>query len=164
MRTTVLKRGVLLACVLLIVAGTVLYIPHSGRGTLSATRKIYAGIMIRQLEENIAFTGEDIVTFQNGHFRSFQIGSHESAEVLYSCIQNAARLNNYTNASLAPELIPILVNDACSGTFGMIYYALPVSGRVIGFQFADEDEEELREYVMAIAEKKAKDGSAVYIE
>jgi len=163
MRKKVTKRVALLACVLLITAGAGLHIPQSGRGTLSVTRKIYAGIVIRQLEESIEFKG-DLVTLQNGRVHSFQIGSHESAELLYNCIRNAARLNDYSDACLAPQETPILVNERCGGTFGMIYYTLPMSGRFIGFQFRDEDEEKLHGYVMAAAEEMEKDGSAIYIE
>jgi len=163
MRKKAAKRVALLACVLLIMAGAVLHIPQSGE-TLSVTRKIYAGIVIRQLEESIEFKG-DLVTLQNGRVHSFQIGSHESAELLYSCIRNAARLNDYSNACLAPEAIPIHVNDACSGTFGKVYYTLPVSGRFICFQFRDEDEEKLHGYVMtAAAEEKAKDESMINVD
>ena len=46
------------------------------------------------------------------------------------------------------------VNDACSGTFGMVYDTLPVSGRFIGFHFSEEDEGCFREYVILFFNKK----------
>lgn len=156
--------AVLLICAFLILAGTVLYIPKSGRDALSLTKRIYSNIVIRQLEENIDFTGEDIVTFQNGRFRSFEIRSHESAEVLYTCIRNAAKINDYTNACLATQEIPILVNSASCGTFGMIYYTLPISGRFIGFQFTEEDTEHFRAYITSIVDEKVQRNSVIYID
>lgn len=163
MKKKILRGSVLLICIFLLFAGTVLYIPKSGRNACSLTKKIYSNIVIRQLEENIDFTGEDLVTFQDGRFCSFEIGSHESAEVLYTCIRSAAKLGDYTNACLAPQEIPILVNSACSGTFGMIYYPLPTSGRLIGFQFTEENTEHFRAYIASIVDEKVQSNSVVYI-
>lgn len=161
MKRKVRLISVLLVLILLIFAAIVLYIPASGE-PLKITKNIYANSVIWQLEKEIDFTGTDIVTFQDGSFLSFEIKSHESAEVLYSCIRNATRLNDFTHSCLAPQAIPLLVSDACSGTFSLIYYTFPVTGRFIAFQFSDEDSKLLYEYVMSIVEG-AENDNIIYI-
>lgn len=152
MRKKALLICILTVLVLLISIAVILHIPSSGEPS-ELTRSIYVNIAISQLEKEIDFTEEDIVTFENGVFNTIEIKSHESAEVLYSCIRNSSYIMDLTHACLAPENITLLVSDSCSGGFTHIYLTLPVVHRFICFQFTEEDSEMLYEYVMAISKE-----------
>lgn len=151
-----MKKKVILICVLpvlflMISAAVILHIPESGEPT-EFTKNLYKNIAISQLDKEIDFVGQDIVTFEDGILRTFEIRSHESAEVLYSYIRNSSCIMDLTHSCLAPEEIPLLVGDSCSGGFTHIYFTLPVTHRFISFYFTEEDSELFYEYVISVAD------------
>lgn len=150
-----MKKKALLICfsmllAFVIAAALILHIPTSGE-PLGLTKAIYTKIAISQVEKEIDFAAEDIVGFDGGVFSTIEIKSHESAEVIFGCIRNASYIMDLTNASLSPENIPLLVSGSCSGGFTHVYITLPLTHRLICFQFTDEDSQMLCEYVMSVA-------------
>lgn len=148
-----MKKRAFLICLLLLAivlaAALILHIPSSGEAS-ALTKAVYADIAISQIEKEIDFTGVDIVSFDNGVLSTIEIKSHESAEVIFGCIRNAAYIMDLTHASLSPEDIPLLVSDSCSGSFTHIYITLPLTHRLIAFYFTEADSQTLSEYVMSL--------------
>ena len=152
----------LTAFVFLLVVTMLLYIPSGGEA-LAITKRIYAGGVIRQIEKDIQFTGEDVVTlYSNGSLAAFEIKSHASAEVLYDCIRNAKHLFDRTNFVCAPEFLPVCIKEGAYCNFSSLGYTHPATGRYVVFYFSEEDAAAFESYVMSVVEEKKAEDKILY--
>lgn len=106
---------------------------------------------IRQLQKEIAFGEQDIVTFfSNGYLESIDIKTQKTAEMLFMCIRNCAGITDLTDMNLQPMALPIEINGQGMGTFREFYITYQETGQFICISFTPEDSERFQDYVMSL--------------
>lgn len=58
--------------------------------------------VIRQLQNEIVFGDQDVVTFSNGYLEAIDIKTPETAEMLFTCIRNCVQITDLADANLKP--------------------------------------------------------------
>ena len=106
--------------------------------------------VIRQLQNEIVFGDQDVVTFSNGHLEAIDIKTQETAEILFMCIRNCVQITDLTGACLAPMALPIEINGRGCGTFTSFYVTYQETGQFIEISFSPEDSKSFYDYVMAL--------------
>ena len=61
--------------------------------------------VIRQLQNEIVFGDQDILTFSNGYLEAIDIKTPETAEMLFTCIRKCVHITDLTDACLAPMVL-----------------------------------------------------------
>lgn len=107
--------------------------------------------VIRQLQKEIAFGEQDIVTFfSNGYLKSIDIKTQKTAEMLFMCIRNCEGITDLTDVNLQPMALPIEINGQGMGTFREFYITYQETGQFICISFTPEDSERFQDYVMSL--------------
>ena len=107
--------------------------------------------VIRQLQKEIAFGEQDIVTFfSNGYLKSIDIKTQKTAEMLFMCIRNCEGITDLTDVNLEPMALPIEINGQGMGTFRELYITYQETGQFICISFTPEDSERFQDYVMSL--------------
>ena len=119
-------------------------------GASSSEEKNIAEGVIRQLQKEIAFGEQDILTFSNGYLESVDIKTRETAQMLFTCIRNCDKITDLTDVCLEPMNLPIQINGQGTGTFEDFYTTYQETGRFICIHFTPEDSERFQDYVMAL--------------
>ncbi len=104
--------------------------------------------VIRQLQNEIVFGDQDVVTFSNGYLEAIDIKTPETAEMLFGCIRNCVQIYDYTDVDLVPMNLPIEINGQGHGTFDTFFATYQETGQFIGISFSPEDSENFYKYVM----------------
>lgn len=113
-------------------------------------KEAFAEGVIRQLQEEIVFGDQDVVTFNNGYLEAIDIKTHETAEMLFACIRNCVQITDLTGVNLKPMELPIEINGRGTGTFQNFYATYQETGQFIGISFSPEDSQSFYDYVMAL--------------
>lgn len=113
-------------------------------------REAFSEGVIRQLEKEIVFGDQDVVTFNNGYPEAVDIKTHETAEMLFTCIRNCVQITDLTGAELKPMELPIEINGRGTGTFQNFYTTYQETGQYIGISFSPEDSQNFYDYVTAL--------------
>lgn len=106
--------------------------------------------VIQQLQNELNFGDQDILTFSNGYLVGIDIKTQETAEVLFQCIRNCVQINDLTDVNLEPMALPIVVNGQGTGTFDRFFATYQETGQFICIRFTPEDSERFQDYVMAL--------------
>ena len=106
--------------------------------------------VIRQLQNEIVFGDQDVLTFSNGYLKSIDIKTPETEEMLFACIRNCVQITDYTDAALVPMALPIKINGEEYGTFDTFFATYQETGQFIGISFSKEDSENFYNYVMSL--------------
>ncbi len=104
--------------------------------------------VIRQLQNEIVFGDQDVVTFSNGYLEAIDIKTPETAEMLFACIRNCVQITDLSDANLEPMALPIEINGEGCGTFDIFFATYQETGQFIGISFSPEDSENFYKYVM----------------
>lgn len=130
--------------------GFLLYLT-GGVGTMyPEVREAFSEGVIRQLQNEIVFGEQDVLTFSNGHLESIDIKTPETAEMLFACIRNCVQIIDLTDACLKTMELPIEINGRECGTFENLYVTYQETGQFIGISFSQEDSKRFYDYVMAL--------------
>ncbi len=121
----------------------------AGADALTDENNVAEGV-IRQLQKEIVFGEQDIVTFSGSSLESIDIKTQETAEMLFMCIRNCDEMIDLTDVSLEPMELPVEINGQGMGTLNEFYSTYRETGRFICIHFTPEDSERFREYIMAL--------------
>lgn len=130
--------------------GFLLYLT-GGIGTMyPEVKEAFSEGVIRQLQNEIVFGDQDVLTFSNGYLESIDIKTPETAEMLFACIRNCVQIFDYTDVNLKPMALPIKINGVGHGTFNTFFATYQETGQFIGIIFSPEDSENFYDYVMSL--------------
>lgn len=127
--------------------------PTGSRSLHLEDKESFTEGVIRQLQNEINFDDQDVLTFNKGNLESIDIKTQETAEVLFHCIRNCIRITDLTDVSLEPMALPILVNGRGAGTFEMFFATYQETGQFICISFAPEDSARFQDYVMELQKR-----------
>lgn len=127
--------------------GFLLYLCQGG-AMYPEVKEAFSEGIIRQLQGEIVFGDQDVLTFSNGYLEAIDIKTPETAEMLFACIRNCVQIIDYTDANLVPMALPIKINGEECGTFDMFFAAYQETGQFIGISFSREDSENFCNYVI----------------
>ena len=113
-------------------------------------REAFTGGVIRQLQNEIDFSDQDILSFTNGCLESIDIKTQETAEALFRCIRACVQIHDLTDVYLEPMALPVKINGKGAGTFDMFFATYQETGQFVCFSFAPEDAQAFRNYVAAL--------------
>lgn len=130
--------------------GFLLYLCGGSGAMYSEVKEAFSEGVIRQLQKEIVFGNQDVVTFSNGHLESIDIKTQETAEILFACIRNCVQITDLTDVNIEPMVLPIEINGRGSGTFDMSFATYQETGQTICIVFSPEDSESFYKYVMAL--------------
>lgn len=130
--------------------GLLLYLCGGRGATYPEVKEACSEGVIRQLQDEIIFGDQDVVTFSNGYLEAIDIKTQETAEMLFTCIRNCVQITDLTDANLEPMALPIQINGRGSGTFDMFFATNQETGQFICIVFSPEDSESFYKYVMAL--------------
>lgn len=131
--------------------GFLLYLSGGkGASMYPEVREAFTKGVIRQLQNEMVFGDQDVVTFSNGYLEAIDIKTQETAEMLFMCIRNCVQITDLTGACLAPMALPIEINGRGCGTFNNFYVTYQETGQFIEFSFSPEDSQTFYDYVMAL--------------
>ncbi len=130
--------------------GFLLYLCGGVGATYPEVREAFSEGVIRQLQEEIVFGDQDVVTFSNGYLESIDIKTPETAEMLFACIRNCVHITDLTDVCLKAERLPIQINGQGQGTFDHFYATYQETGQFISISFSPEDSKRFYDYVMAL--------------
>lgn len=130
--------------------GFLLYLTGGVGAMYPEVKEAFSEGMIRQLQNEIVFGDQDVLTFSNGYLKSIDIKTPETAEVLFACIRNCVQITDYTGVELVPMALPIEINGEESGTFDTFFATYQETGQFIGISFSKEDSENFYNYVMSL--------------
>ena len=106
--------------------------------------------VIRQLQNEIVFGDQDVVTLNNGYLEAIDIKTPETAEMLFTCIRNCVQITDLTDTALKTMQRPIEINGRGCGTFTNFYVTYQKTGQFIEISFSPEDSQSFYDYVMAL--------------
>lgn len=130
--------------------GFLLYLSGGIGAMYPEVKEAFSEGVIRQLQNEIVFGDQDVVTFTNGYLDSIDIKAPETAEMLFACIRNCVQIYDYTDVCLKTEWLPIQINGQGHGTFDHFYATYHETGQFIGISFSPEDSKKFYDYVMAL--------------
>ena len=131
--------------------GFLLYLSGGkGASMYPEVREAFTEGVIRQLQNEIVFGDQDVVTLNNGYLEAIDIKTQETAEMLFMCIRNCVQITDLTGACLAPMALPIEINGRGCGTFTNFYVTYQETGQFIEISFSPEDSQSFYDYVMAL--------------
>ena len=129
--------------------GFLLYLSRGG-AMYPEVKEAFSEGVIRQLQNEIVFGDQDVLTFSNGYLKSIDIKTPETAEMLFACIRNCVQITDYTDVDIVPMALPIEINGVGHGTFDTFFAAYQETGQFIGISFSKEDSENFYNYVMSL--------------
>lgn len=129
-----------------------LYLTGTG-AVYPEVKAAYSEGVIKQLEAEIAFGPQDILTYCGDELESIEIKTPETAHMLFQCIQNCVQIIDLTDADLEPMALPVEINGRGTGTFEMLYVTYEETGQILGIVFSPKDAADFRGYVAALREK-----------
>ena len=118
--------------------------------TYPEVKEAFTEGVIGQLQNEIVFGDQDIVTFSNGYLEAIDIKTPETAEMLFTCIRNCVHITDLTGVCLAPMALPIEINGRGCGTFDTFFATYQETGQFIQISFSPEDSKRFYDYVMAL--------------
>lgn len=118
--------------------------------TYPEVKEAFSEGVIRQIQNEIVFGDQDILTFSNGYLESIDIKTPETAEMLFACISNCVHIFDYTDVCLKTMEIPIKINGVGHGTFDTFFATYQETGQFIGISFSKEDSENFYNYVLSL--------------
>ena len=121
-----------------------------GASMYPEVRETFSEGVIRQLQNEIVFGDQDVVTLNNGYLEAIDIKTPETAEMLFACIRNCVQITDLTDANLQPMALPIEINGRGCGTFTNFYVTYQETGQFIEISFSPEDSQSFYDYVMAL--------------
>ncbi len=130
--------------------GLLLYLSRGTGAMYPEVREAFSEGVIRQLQNEIVFGDQDVVTFRNDHLEAIDIKTPETAEMLFACIRNCVQITDLTDADIEPMALPIEINGRGCGTFDTFFAIYQETGQFIGISFSPEDSESFYKYVMAL--------------
>ncbi|MCM1026718.1 MAG: hypothetical protein NC432_09795 [Roseburia sp.] len=130
--------------------GFLLYLTGGTGEMYPEVRETFSAGAIMQLQNEIVFGDQDVLTFSNGRLESIDIKTRETAEMLFACIRNCVQIFDYTDVSLIPMELPIEINGKERGTFDTLFVTYQETGQFIGISFSREDSENFYHYVMSL--------------
>lgn len=130
--------------------GFLLYLCGGSGAMYPEVKKVFAEGVIRQLQKEIVFDDQDVVTFRNGHLEAIDIKTQETVEKLFACIGNCVQITDLTDVNIVPMALPIEINGRGSGTFDTFYVTYQETGQFICISFSPEDSESFYKYVMTL--------------
>ncbi len=128
--------------------GFLLYLCGGSGAMYPEVKEAFSEGVIRQLQNEIVFGDQDVVTFSNGYLEAIDIKTPETAEMLFACIRNCVQITDLSDASLEPMALPIEINGEGCGTFDIFFATYQETGQFIGISFSPEDSENFYKYVM----------------
>lgn len=130
--------------------GFLLYLCGGSGAMYPEVKETFSEGVIRQLQNEIVFGDQDVLTFSNGYLEAIDIKTQETVEMLFSCIRNCVQITDLTDANLTPTALPIEINGEGCGTFDTFFATYQETGQFIGISFSPEDSENFYKYVMAL--------------
>lgn len=130
--------------------GFLLYLTGGIGAMYPEVKQAFSEGVIRQLQNEIVFGEQDVLTCSNGYLESIDIKTPETVEMLFACIRNCVQITDLTDANLTPMALPIEINGRERGTFDMFFATYQETGQFICISFSPEDSESFYKYVMAI--------------
>lgn len=130
--------------------GFLLYLSGGIGAMYPEVREAFSEGVIRQLQNEIVFGDQDVLTFSNGYLEAIDIKTPETAERLFACIRNCVQIIDYTDTSIKTMELPIEINGVGHGTFDTFFVTYQETGQFIGISFSPEDSESLYQYVMSL--------------
>lgn len=118
--------------------------------TYPEVKEAFSEGIIRQLQKEIVYGDQDVVTFTNGYLKAIDIKTPETAEMLFACIRNCVHITDLTDADLTPMELPIEINGQGHGTFDMFFATYEETGQFICISFSPEDSERFYQYVLEL--------------
>ena len=129
--------------------GFLLYLTGECGAMYPEVKEAFTEGVIKQLQNEIVFGDQDVLTFSNGYLESIDIKTPETAEMLFTCIRNCVQISDYTGVCLKPMALPIEINGVGHGTFDTFFATYQETGQFIGISFSKEDSENFYNYVMS---------------
>ncbi len=130
--------------------GFLLYLSGGSGAMYPEVKEAVSEDVIKQLQNEIVFGDQDVVTFRGGRLEAIDIKTQETAEKLFACIRNCVQITDLTDANLAPMELPIEIDGRGCGTFDMFFAIYQETGQFICISFSPEDSESFYKYVMAL--------------
>lgn len=131
--------------------GFLLYLSGGkGASMYPEVKEVFSEGVIRQLQNDIVFGDQDVVTLNNGYLEAIDIKTPETAEMLFACIRNCVQITELTDANLQPMALPIEINGRGCGTFTSFYVTYQETGQFIEISFSPEDSQSFYDYVMTL--------------
>ena len=131
--------------------GFLLYLSGGkGASMYPEVKEAFSDGVIRQLQNEIVFGDQDVVTFSNGYLEAIDIKTPETAEMLFTCIRNCVQITDLTDVNLKPMALPIEINGRGCGTFTNFYITYQETGQFIEVSFSPEDSQSFYDYVVAL--------------
>ncbi len=129
--------------------GFLLYLSKGG-AMYPRVKEAFSEGVIRQLQNEIVFGNQDVLTFSNGYLEAIDIKTPETAEMLFVCIRNCVQITDLTDVALKPMELPIKINGEGCGTFDVFYVTYQETGQFIGISFSTKDSENFYDYIMSL--------------
>lgn len=134
--------------------GFLLYLSGGkGASMYPEVKEAFSEGVIRQLQNEIVFGDQDVVTFNNGYLEAIDIKTPETAEMLFMCIRNCVQITDLTDVDLQPMALPIEINGRGCGTFTSFYVTYQETGQFIEISFSPEYSQSFYDYVMALVQE-----------
>ena len=131
--------------------GFLLYLSGGkGASMYPEVKEAFSEGVIRQLQNDIVFGDQDVVTLNNGYLEAIDIKTPETAAMLFTCIRNCVHITDLTDVCLAPMALPIEINGRGCGTFDTFFATYQETGQFIQISFSPEDSERFYDYVMSL--------------
>lgn len=131
--------------------GFLLYLSGGkGASMYPEVKEAFSESVIRQLQNEIVFGDQDVVTFNTGYLEAIDIKTPETAEMLFTCIRNCVQITDLTDVNLKPMALPIEINGRGCGTFTSFYVTYQETEQFIEISFSPEDSQSFYDYVMAL--------------